>query len=233
MIDNSIFYNTEFLDKGYTEATGKCIVLITPDKERTMNTYLGATEFLTDVDIDEELIAQSEWLYLEGYRFDGQKSKKAFYKAIEIAKKNKTKIAITLSDRFCVDRHRSDFIHLLNVSADMVFCNEDELKSLYQIEDIKKAREFIDDSISCLACTCAEKGAYLFHGSSTSEISTNKVDVVDTTGAGDSFAAGFLYGLSKNFTFEKCATIGNVVAGEVLKVYGPRVEKSLKNLVMS
>ena len=232
LLDNSIFYKTDFLDKGYTEATGKCIVLITPDKERTMNTYLGATEFLTDIDIDEELIAQSEWLYLEGYRFDGQKSKKAFYKAIEIAKKNKTKIAITLSDRFCVDRHRSDFIHLLNVSADMVFCNEDELKSLYQIEDIKKASEFIDDSINCLACTCAEKGAYLFHGSSISEISTNKVAAVDTTGAGDSFAAGFLYGLSKNLTFDKCATIGNVIAGEVLKVYGPRVEKSLKNFVI-
>ena len=119
------------------------------------------------------------------------------------------------------------------MSADMVFCNEDELKSLYQIEDIKKAKEFIDESISCVACTCAERGAYLFHGSSTSEISTNKVTVVDTTGAGDSFAAGFLYGLSKNFTFEKCAAFGNVIAGEVLKVYGPRVEKSLKNLVIS
>ena len=233
LLDNSIFYNTEFLDKSYTEATGKCIVLITPDKERTMNTYLGATEFLTAIDIDEELIAQSEWLYLEGYRFDGQKSKEAFYKAIEIARKNKTKIAITLSDSFCVDRHRSDFKYLLNESADMVFCNEDELKSLYQIQDIQKAQEFIADSISCLACTCAERGAYLFHGKSVRKIATNKVSVVDTTGAGDSFASGFLYGLSKNFTFDKCATIGNVIAGEVLKVYGPRVEKSLKNLVMS
>ena len=136
-----------------------------------------------------------------------------FFGGKDLLKRNKTKIAITLSDSFCVDRHRSDFIYLLNVSADMVFCNEDELKSLYQIEDIKKAKEFIDDSISCVACTCAERGAYLFHGSSISEISTNKVAVVDTTGAGDSFAAGFLYGLSKNFTFYKCATIGNVVAG--------------------
>ena len=233
LLDNSIFYNTQFLDKSSTEATGKCIVLITPDKERTMNTYLGATEFLTDIDIDEELIAQSEWLYLEGYRFDGQKSKEAFYKAIEIAKKNKTKIAITLSDSFCVDRHRSDFIYLLNASADIVFCNEDELKSLYQIQDIQKAQEFIAGSISCLACTCAERGAYLFHGPSTSKITTNKVSVIDTTGAGDGFAAGFLYGLSKNVTFDKCATFGNIIAGEVLKVYGPRVEKSLKNFVMS
>ena len=233
MLDNSIYYNTKFLDKRYTQATGKCIVLITPDKERTMNTYLGATEFLTDIDIDEELIAQSEWLYLEGYRFDGQKSKEAFYKAIEIAKKNKTKIAITLSDSFCVDRHRSDFINLLNTSADMVFCNEDELKSLYKIEDIHKATEFISDSISCLACTCAERGAYLFHGSVISEISTNKVAVIDTTGAGDSFAAGFLFGLSKDFTFDKCASLGNVIAGETLKVYGPRVEKNLNHFVMS
>ena len=92
LIDSSIYYNTEFLDISNTEATGKCIVLITPDKERTMNTYLGATEFLTEIDIDEELIAHSEWLYLEGYRFDGQKSKEAFYKAIEIAKRNKTKM---------------------------------------------------------------------------------------------------------------------------------------------
>ncbi len=232
LIDNSIFYNTKFLNKKNTEVTGKCIVLITPDKERTMNTYLGATEFLAPIDIDEELIAQSEWLYLEGYRFDGQNSKDAFYKAIDIAKKNKTKIAITLSDSFCVDRHRSDFIYLINASADMVFCNEDELKSLYQIQDIHKAEEFIADSISCLACTCAERGAYLFYGSSTKNIPTTRVVALDTTGAGDSFAAGFLYGLSKNFTFEKCATFGNVIAGEVLKVYGPRIEKSLKKLIV-
>ncbi len=232
LIDTSIFYNTEFLDKSNTEATGKCIVLITPDKERTMNTYLGATEFLTHYDIDEELIAQSEWLYLEGYRFDGQKSKEAFYKAIEIAKKNKTKIALTLSDSFCVDRHRSDFINLLNTSVDMVFCNEEELKSLYQIEDIQNAQKYISGTISYLVCTCAERGAYLFHGPSIIKVSTNKVLAIDTTGAGDNFAAGFLYGLSKNYTLEKCAAFGNLIAGEVLKVYGPRIEKSLKDFIV-
>ena len=232
VLDNSIFYNTKFLDKNNSEATGKCIVLITPDKERTMNTYLGATEFLTEIDIDEELIAQSDWLYLEGYRFDGKKSKEAFYKAIEIAKKNETKIAITLSDSFCVDRHRSDFINLLNTSADTVFCNEEELKSLYQIEDIRMAQNLIAKNISCLACTCAEKGAYLFHESSITKISTNEVPVIDTTGAGDNFAAGFLYGLSKNFTLKDSASFGNLIAGEVLKVYGPRIEKSLKNFIV-
>ena len=232
VLDNSIFFNTKFLDKNNSEATGKCIVLITPDKERTMNTYLGATEFLTEIDIDEELIAQSDWLYLEGYRFDGKKSKEAFYKAIEIAKKNETKIAITLSDSFCVDRHRSDFINLLNTSADTVFCNEEELKSLYQIEDIRMAQNLIAKNISCLACTCAEKGAYLFHESSITKISTNEVSVIDTTGAGDNFAAGFLYGLSKNFTLKDCASFANLIAGEVLKVYGPRIEKSLKNFLV-
>ena len=232
VLDNSIFYNTNFLDKNNTEATGKCIVLITPDKERTMNTYLGATEFLTEIDIDEKLIAQSAWLYLEGYRFDGQKSKEAFYKAIEIAKKNETKIAITLSDSFCVDRHRSDFINLLNASADIVFCNEEELKSLYQIEDIHKAQNLIAKNISCLACTCAEKGAYLFHESSITKISTKQVTVIDSTGAGDNFAAGFLYGLSKNFTLKDCASFGNLIAGKVLEVYGPRIEESLKNFMV-
>ena len=231
LIDSSISYNTEFLDKSNSDSTGKCIVLITPDKERTMNTYLGATEYLSDIDIDEELIAHSEWLYLEGYRFDGKESKGAFYKAIEIAKKNKTKIAITLSDSFCVDRHRSDFISLLNGSVDLVFCNEDELKSLYQIEDIEAAQQFIADTINCIACTCAEKGAYLFNESSIARISTNKVSVIDTTGAGDNFAAGFLYGLSKNLSLEKCATFGNQIAGEVLKVYGPRIEKNLENFI--
>ncbi|RCL75588.1 MAG: adenosine kinase [Alphaproteobacteria bacterium] len=231
LIHDSIIYKTAFLDKGNSESTGKCIVLITPDKERTMNTYLGATEYLSDIDIDEELIAYSEWLYLEGYRFDGQESKKAFYKAIEIAKKNKTKIAITLSDSFCVDRHRSDFINLLNESADLVFCNEDELKSLYEVEYIEAAQKLIADTISCVACTCAEKGAYLFHKSSIRRISTKKVSVIDTTGAGDNFASGFLYGLSKNFSLEKCAVLGNEIAGEVLTIYGPRIEKSLTNFI--
>ena len=231
LIDNSITYNTKFLTKSNSDSTGKCIVLITPDKERTMNTYLGATEFLSDIDIDEELIANSEWLYLEGYRFDGQESKGAFYKSIEIAKKNNTKIAITLSDSFCVDRHRSDFINLLNGSVDLVFCNEDELKSLYQVKDIESAQEFIANTINCIACTCAEKGVYLFNESSIVRISTNKVSVIDSTGAGDNFAAGFLYGLSKNFALEKCAAFGNQIAGEVLKVYGPRIEKSLENFI--
>ena len=231
LIHHSIIYKTAFLDKGNSESTGKCIVLITPDKERTMNTYLGATEYLSDIDINEDLIAHSEWLYLEGYRFDGQESKKAFYKAIEIAKKNKTKIAITLSDSFCVDRHRSDFINLLNESVDLVFCNEDELKSLYEIEYVEAAQKLITDTISCVACTCAEKGAYLFHKSSMRRISTNKISVIDTTGAGDNFASGFLYGLSKNFSLEQCAALGNEIAGEVLTVYGPRIEKSLKNFI--
>ena len=114
---------------------------------------------------------------------------------------------------------------------DLVFCNEDELKSLYEIEYVEAAQKLITDTISCVACTCAEKGAYLFHKSSMRRISTNKISVIDTTGAGDNFASGFLYGLSKNFSLEKCAALGNEIAGEVLTVYGPRIEKSLKNFI--
>ena len=225
MIDSSITYNTEFLEKTNSDSTGKCIVLITPDKERTMNTYLGATEYLSDIDIDEELIAHSEWLYLEGYRFDGQESKKAFYKAIEIAKKNKTKIALTLSDSFCVDRHRSDFIKLLNGSADLVFCNEEELKSLYQVEDIEAAQKFIADTISCVACTCAEKGAYLFQKSSIRRISTNQVSVIDTTGAGDNFAAGFLDFYLSDKSIQEALSQGNNKASQVIQQLGPRIKR--------
>ena len=123
-------------------------------------------------------------------------------------------------------------MNLLNTSADTVFCNEEELKSLYQIEDIRMAQNLIAKNISCLACTCAEKGAYLFQESSITKISTHEVPVIDTTGAGDNFAAGFLYGLSKNFTLKDCASFGNLIAGEVLKVYGPRIEKSLKNFIV-
>ena len=112
-----------------------------------------------------------------------------------------------------------------------MFCNEDELKSLYQVENTEAAQKFIANTIGCVACTCAEKGAYLFHQSSMKRISTNQVSVIDTTGAGDNFAAGFLYGLSKNFSLDRCATLGNEIAGEVLKVYGPRIEKSLKKFI--
>ena len=228
LIENSITYRTPVLDKSSSESTGKCIVMITPDKERTMNTYLGATEFLSDTDIDEELIALSEWLYLEGYRFDGKKSKEAFFKAIEIAKKCKTKIAITLSDSFCVDRHRSDFIKLLEESADLVFCNEQELKSLYQVDKIEYAQKLIDNRIMCLACTCSDKGSFLFFDSFMKHVPTSEVNVIDTTGAGDNYAAGFLFGLSNNLSLEECAYYGNLIAGEILKVYGPRIESSIK-----
>ena len=119
----------------------------------------------------------------------------------------------------------------MNGSADLVFCNEDELKSLYQVEDIEAVQKLIADTIGCVACTCAEKGAYLFHKSAISRISTTQVSVIDSTGAGDNFASGFLYGLSKNFSLERCATLGNEIAGEVLKVYGPRIEKSLRGLI--
>ena len=230
MSDNSIIYRTRFLDKDNTESTGKCIVLITPDKERTMNTYLGATEFLTDLDVDEELIAKSEWLYLEGYRFDGKESKTAFFKALSIAKKYKTKISLTLSDSFCVDRHREDFLQLIE-EIDLLFCNKNELMSLYKLENINKALGKASRHIKMMACTSDKLGAYLWDGFTMKLINTREIKEVDTTGAGDAFAAGFLYGMVSSFSLMNCTSFGNKIAGEILKIYGPRLESNIVDLL--
>ena len=192
-----------------------------------MNTYLGATELLDKEDIDIEIIQQSEWLYLEGYRFDGRESKDAFYKAIDIAKKSNTKIALSLSDSFCVDRHRSDFLSLIKNFTNILFCNKDELKSLYQVNELTKAFSKCKNDVPITACTTDEKGVYIIDKSQEKLVPTQSVNVIDSTGAGDSFAAGFLYGMVKNKNLHECSIYGNKIAGEVLKVYGPRLEANI------
>ncbi len=223
----NVNYKTNALSSKNYLTTGKCIVMVTSDKERTMNTYLGATELLDSDDIDIEIIKQSEWLYLEGYRFDGKESKEAFYKAIDIAKKSNTKIAISLSDSFCVDRHRSDFLDLIKSFTDILFCNKQELMSLYQVNDLTAAFSKCKDDVPITACTADEKGVHVINQSHEKIIPTKAVNVVDSTGAGDSFAAGFLYGVVNNKNLDECSVYGNKIAGEVLKVYGPRIETNL------
>ena len=229
----NVNYKTKTLSPEIPLTTGKCIVMVTPDKERTMNTYLGATELLDKEDIDTDIIQRSKWLYLEGYRFDGKESKKAFYKAIDIAKKSNTKIALSLSDSFCVDRHRSDFLNLIKSFTDILFCNEDELKSLYQVGEISKAFSKCRNDVPITACTIDERGVYIIDQSQEKIVPTESVKVIDTTGAGDSFAAGFLYGIVTNKDLHKCSIYGNKIAGEVLKVYGPRIEANLYGFFQS
>jgi sugar/nucleoside kinase (ribokinase family) len=227
--DQTITYKTKTLTKKSGLTTGKCIVMVTPDRDRTMNTYLGATEFLEKKDINIEIIEKSEWLYLEGYRFDGKESKDAFYKAIEIAEKSKTKIALSLSDSFCVDRHRSDFFKLIKSHTDLLFCNQEELKSLYQVSNLTQAFSRCKKDVSITACTADKDGVYIVDQHTQNLIPANTVDIVDSTGAGDNFASGFLFGLIKNKSITESGDLGNRMAEEVLKVYGPRVEINLKN----
>ncbi len=229
----NVTYKTKALSSKSRLTTGKCIVMVTSDKDRTMNTYLGATELLDKDDIDIEIIQQSEWLYLEGYRFDGKESKDAFYKAIDIAKKSKTKIALSLSDSFCVDRHRSEFLYLIKSFTDILFCNKDELKSLYQVNELTDAFLKCKNDVPITACTADEKGVYVITQYKEKIVPTKRVDVIDSTGAGDSFAAGFLYGLVSNRSLDECSEYGNKIAGEVLKVYGPRIETNLVGLLES
>ncbi|OUX44989.1 hypothetical protein CBE37_00520 [bacterium TMED277] len=227
LISQNVNYKTKTLSSETPLTTGKCIVMVTSDKERTMNTYLGATELLDKEDIDTEIIQQSEWLYLEGYRFDGKESIEAFYKAIDIAKKYNTKIALSLSDSFCVDRHRSEFLNLIKRFTDILFCNKDELKSLYQVNEIRKAFSKCKNDVPITACTADEKGVYVINHSQEKIVPTERVNVIDSTGAGDSFAAGFLYGIVNNKDLHECSIYGNKIASEVLKVYGPRIEINL------
>jgi len=225
----SITYKTDTLPPDSELTTGKCIVMVSPDKDRTMNTYLGATEMLEKEDIDLEIIEKSEWLYLEGYRFDGKESKEAFYKAIDIAKKSNTKIALSLSDSFCVDRHRSDFFYIIKGFTDLLFCNIEELKSLYQVNEVTKAFSQCKEDVSITACTADKKGVYIINESLEKLIPANSVSVVDSTGAGDNFAAGFLFGMINNKNLIECSNYGNKIAEEVLKDFGPRIEASLKS----
>ncbi len=223
----NVIYQTKTLDSENHLTTGKCIVMVTPDKDRTMNTYLGATELLDKNDIDTEIIEKSEWLYLEGYRFDGKESKEAFYEAIGIAEKSNTKIALSLSDSFCVDRHRPEFLNLIKSFTDILFCNKEELMSLYQVNKLSAAFSECKKDSPITACTVDEEGVYVVNQFQEMLVPTKKVNVIDTTGAGDSFAAGFLYGIVRKKNLHESSIYGNKIAGEVLKVYGPRIEANL------
>ena len=206
-------------------STGHCIVLVTPDGERTMNTYLGITEFLSQDDLNLNILQNCSWLYLEGYRYDGVDSQKAFETAINHSKKGGGKVALSLSDPFCVKRHRKKFINIMNNGVDLVFCNEQELISLTNQIDLYTALKSSNDFPCKVICTVAERGVYIKHKGSWVNISTNNVEIKDTTGAGDLFATGFLYGiLSGNGDSISC-DFGNKCAREVIRTLGCRLHK--------
>lgn len=213
-------------------STGRCYIFVTPDAERSMNTYLGASVDLNEKDIDEKLIKQSEIIYLEGYLFDKEPAKNAYFQASQIAANAGKQVALTLSDTFCVERHRNDFIELIHSQVDILFANEHEIAALYPDLSEEEIMVEVQQNVGITAITRGEKGATIVSGRDVLDIPTVQVkNIVDTTGAGDQFAAGFLYGLSSNKTLSECANIGHLAAGEVISHMGPRPQIELATLL--
>jgi sugar/nucleoside kinase (ribokinase family) len=213
-------------------STARCYVLVTPDGERTMNTYLGAAQDLHPSDIDADLVAASAIVYLEGYLWDPKNAKDAFVKAAKIAHEAERTVALTLSDAFCVDRWRDEFLQLMrSKTVDLIFANEAELRSLYQTADFDSAVKALRADIATAVVTRSEKGCVVITREGTEAVPAFPVErVVDTTGAGDLFAAGFLAGLARSADDRTCGRLGALAAAEVIQHLGARPEASLKDL---
>jgi adenosine kinase len=213
-------------------ATGCCYILVTPDGERTMNTYLGAAQELMPGDIDAAQVAASAILYLEGYLWDPKSAKEAFVKASTIAHDAGRQVALTLSDSFCVDRYRGEFLDLMRSgTVDLVFANEAELHSLYQTADFDTALTQLRSDAKLAVVTRSEKGCVVAAKDGVTAVPAFPIDkIVDTTGAGDLFAAGFLFGLVRGADFEAAGRLGALAAAEVIQHIGARPQVSLKEL---
>lgn len=212
--------------------TARSMILITPDGERTMNTYLGACVELGPDDIDEKIVAASAISYFEGYLWDPPMAKDAFRKAADISHAHGRKVSITLSDSFCVDRWRDEFLSLIrDGSVDILLANDAEIKALYQTADLDTALGAVQADCPLTAVTHSEKGCHVISPEAIVRVPTTPVErLIDTTGAGDMFAAGFLYGHALGLSSETAAAIGNLAAGEVLGHIGPRPQRNLHQL---
>ena len=212
--------------------TARSLIMVTADAQRSMNTFLGACVQLGPVDVDPDLIADSRVVYLEGYLFDPPEAKKAFIKAARTAHETGGKVSLTLSDPFCVDRHRDAFLELVDHHVDILFANEEELKSLYQTSDFDEALQKVRENCETAAITRGAKGSVVLHKSEVHVIDAEPVEkVVDTTGAGDLFAAGFLHAYCRDLKPADWGRAGGVAAAEIISHYGARPEANLKELL--
>jgi sugar/nucleoside kinase (ribokinase family) len=225
-----VHYETEPLSEG--PATARCIILVTPDAQRTMFTYLGASGALSATDMNKDLIAASKILYIEGYQWDLPETKKAIVSACETAKRSGGKVALTLSDPFVVERHRNDLFDLVNQHVDIIFANEIEIKTLFRLNSFDEAVEAIEGRVEIAALTRGAEGAVTVTKDKLIQTPASPMGkIIDTTGAGDLYAAGFLFGYTRGDDLETCANIGALAAGEVISHLGARPEVSLKGLV--
>ncbi len=211
--------------------TGRCLIVVTPDAQRTMSTCLGAAEWLGPDDVDPEVIACAAITYLEGYLFDRPAAREAYWKASRVAHDHRRRVALTLSDTFCVERHRDEWRALVADQVDVLFANEAEALVLYELDDLDEALEALRADVELAAVTRGPAGSVVVSGAQTIEVAAHPVpDVVDTTGAGDLYAAGFLYGLTHGRDLSGCGRLGSMAASAVLGHTGARPEGALSAL---
>ncbi len=229
MLENNIYLSNEENENG--KSSSLCLVLITPNGERTMCTYLGASTNLSNDNIDVPLLKNSKIIYLEGYLFDLPEAKDIFYAVVNNATKYGYEVALSLSDPFCVDRHRKDFIKLINKKIGILFSNKSEMEALYKC-DIKNALLESSKNVKISISTLGEKGSILYYDNNFLESEAFPIKVIDTTGAGDNFAAGFLYSYINKIPLEMCMKAGALCASETIKAIGARPQNNLKELLI-
>jgi len=211
--------------------TSRSMIFVSPDGERSMNTYLGISSELSSADVPGEVAGRSQIMFLEGYLFDKPKGKAAFLEAARDCRQGGGKVGIAISDPFCVDRHRGDFLSLIEHEMDYVIGNEDEIKSLFETDRLEDALMLTAALCPLVVCTRSGDGVTVMEGTSRIDVPVEKIVPVDATGAGDQFAAGFLFGLATGRDLETCARIGTVCAREVISHIGPRPEANMVTLL--
>jgi len=212
-------------------STARCLIVVTPDAQRSMNTFLGACAGLGPDDIDTDLVSASAITYMEGYLWDPPHAKEAFLKASEAAHKAGRLVALTLSDSFCVDRFRDEFRNLAKEEVDLLFANEAEILSLYEVDVFDEALQRVREDCKFAALTRSEAGSVIVADGEVHVVDADKVSkVLDTTGAGDLYAAGFLFGLARGFDPVTCGRLGSMAAAEAISHFGARPQSSLKEL---
>jgi len=215
-------------------STARCLILVTGDAQRTMCTYLGASVGLDPDDLDLDLVRQARVLYLEGYLWDSEDAKRAFITAAEVMRQSGGEVALSLSDAFCVDRHRDSFLELVDGHVDILFANEMEIISLYRSDSFEAAADQVRGRCRVAALTRSALGSVILSGDQTINVPSFQLGpLVDTTGAGDLYAAGFLYGYTQGESLERCGQIGSLCAGQVVTQLGPRSQVSLPDLLAS
>jgi sugar/nucleoside kinase (ribokinase family) len=211
--------------------TSRSMIFVSPDGERSMNTYLGISSELSSEDVSKDVAGKAQIMFLEGYLFDKDKGKSAFMEAARDCREGGGKPGIAISDPFCVERHRADFLSLIENDLEFVIGNEAEIKSLFETDDLDAALAKTAAICPLVVCTRSGDGVTVLHDGNRIDVPVEKITPVDATGAGDQFAAGFLYGLATGRDMETCARIGCICAGEVIRHIGPRPEANVLDLI--